>query len=80
MTALKIDKQVPLPSGRRGNRPEVLQALKTMEVGDSFFYPDIRDSFRGNVYWRAGYVGIKVTVKRVTEDGIDGVRVWRIEK
>lgn len=76
---IKIDKDIPPPNGRRGRRPELRDVLKKLEVGDSFFYPDMSDSFRGNCYWRAAYAGIKVTVRRVRENEVEGVRIWRVE-
>lgn len=75
----KIDKGVPVP--KRGHRLEKAPLLD-MAVGDSFFVPkndEDGDTFRGRMYGKAKTAGIRVTIRRVEEGGVDGHRVWRIE-
>lgn len=73
--AFEIQKGIPLPKINRGTNGgrKWKYPLLEMEVGDSFFAPDTRPSVGS-----ARKHGIKVTVRRVTEDGVDGWRVWRV--
>jgi hypothetical protein len=55
--------------------------FKKMAAGESFFKP-IRagahqNQTRSNIYYCAKIAGVRVTVSRVVEDGIDGYRVWK---
>lgn len=77
-TKIAISKDVPLPS-KRQNRSALRKVLESLEVGDSFFYPDTSESFRGHCYTHAAFAGIKVTTRRSNENDADGVRVWRIK-
>ena len=50
-------------------------------VGSSFFVPCLRDA-AAREYWerKMARLGYAVTIKVVIEDGIRGLRVWRIRK
>ena len=50
-------------------------------VGSSFFLPCLRDEEgRRRVEQKMNRLGFKVLVKVVIEDGIRGLRVWRVPK
>lgn len=72
---IKVDKNVPLP-------PPAAQRVKyplgDLQPGDSFFVPGKRSNHMGPVLARRRRAGWKLTVRNVTEDGVDGVRVWRL--
>ena len=76
-TKLKIDKNVPAPVGWKR------YDFKTFEVGDSTFV-----SFGGEVRNTPAYIsalrygklnGKQFTGRSVVEDGVKGVRVWRVK-
>ncbi len=70
--SIKIDKDIPLPQGNGGKS---MFPWRTMEVGDSFFAPGKKQIDRRTA--DASY-GIKTKTSRVVENGVEGVRVWRI--
>lgn len=50
-------------------------------VGSSFFLPCLRDEEgRQRVEQKMNRLGFKVLIKVVVEDGIRGLRVWRVPK
>ena len=78
MIVFNIEKGVPLPKdyGLKDRLP-----LTDMEPGDSFFVP-IMDEQAGRVRNRIAQhayrsKGMKFTLRSVTEDGVEGIRVWR---
>ena len=86
----KIDKFVVLPEIKRGElKPKVaIYPWAHMQPGDSFFVPGRASSNRDK---RPGltklinasgpkkkYPGTTWAVRAVTENGINGVRVWRL--
>lgn len=70
---LKIDKGVPMPKPAWGKLSEL---CKSMEVGDSVFFPGRSSGSLAGSLVRFGY---KFAKRTVTENGVKGVRVWRIE-
>lgn len=91
MTDVKIEKNVPIPPVKRG-RPSSY-GFKDMEVGDSFFVPS-RRSAAGKLEkqeltmarisnalarYRKHHPEFNITRRSVTEDGVAGIRVWRVE-
>jgi hypothetical protein len=87
MSATTIEFGIPMPpAGKPG--PEVKFPWAQMRPGDSFFVPggrlNQRDSRRGTaaiVGTAAGYKIIKGSSwgkRAVTENGVNGVRVWRV--
>jgi hypothetical protein len=77
----KLDDNVPIPETSRGERPSKYP-WDTMNVGQSFFVPGAKQSTFNTL--TAGrtkkYNGERKFIsKAVTEDGVEGVRVWRIE-
>ena len=74
---IEVDKNIPVPKPRgKGRYP-----LRTMKVGESFFVPADDQQWTQNrlssIAW--AIKGKKYRTKRVTEKGVDGVRVWRTE-
>lgn len=77
-----VDKKVPLP--QRLSRPKRSKyPLEHLNVTDSFFVPHAKStSFSGTVQnFRLSHpdkAHWKFTVRTVTENGVEGVRLWRI--
>lgn len=72
-TAFKIDTNVPMPEGL----VRVKYPFSKMEIGESFFVPGIAEGRR--VAGRAQHHAPKKFAGRtVTENGITGIRYWRI--
>ena len=67
-----IEKNVPAPANPRRRK----YPFAEMEVGDSFFAPNIKIS--SVTYSFARHPGKKFTARTVTENGVKGFRVWRI--
>ena len=76
MEEFKIEKNIPIPQRR-------VYPFKKMEIGDSFFIPlpEGRNVqyLQSNLTWSARMKRIRVTTRRTEENGVFGVRVWRIE-
>ena len=80
LTAVKIERNIPLPPPRLMRSSGLSALLKRMMLGDSFFLPDTRDPYLDRMrsaalYNTARYVGIRVTVRRQP----NGYRVWRVK-
>jgi hypothetical protein len=78
-----IDHAVPLPSmaGKQGAKPKY--PFASMKVGDSFFAPGDHATCQKTVVsssWSYGRAhGKKFATSTVEENGISGVRIWRIK-
>lgn len=73
---IKIDKGVPMPETR--GKPNTYP-IRELEVGDSFFAPGkIRTGMTGTMRLIRLETGRTFTTRSVTEDGIAGIRVWRL--
>jgi len=72
MDELKIDKGIPMPARSTG----AAAVFRKLEIGDSVFSTEWNRAGLSN---QAKQVGIKITMRSVTEDGVKGVRVWRVE-
>ena len=71
-----IQKNVPIPAAK--GRP-VKYPLATMVVGDSFFVAtDVRSAVSGPASRCRKKTGYRFTIRTVEEDGIKGIRVWRV--
>jgi len=54
---------------------------KNFTIGSSFFIPCIRDKeARERIETKMRRLGYKVLIKLVVEDGIRGLRVWRVSR
>lgn len=74
----ELTNTIPVPrraSGRKSKYP-----FKVMNVGDSFFAPNIRHH---SLYQAAKIAGKKIdrkfTVRAVIEGGVAGSRAWRVK-
>lgn len=78
MTAIKIEKNVPIPQSKRGRRSGY--PFADMEPGDSFFAPAKTDvefkRVRGAVAMQQRKTGAKFKTRAV--DG--GIRVWLVSR
>lgn len=74
---IEIQKNVPIPSNR--GRP-IKYPLASMEVGDSFFVATTYRTALGAPAARCRKkTGFRFAIRAVEENGVKGVRVWRIE-
>lgn len=75
---IKIDKDVPLPTGQPANNKGILvRTLKSMKVGDSFLFVLNGRSFvsqRVAMYRRSETAGVTIA----TRNEGDGFRVWKV--
>ncbi len=78
---IKIDKNIPIPTGERGKRTDAwFYPIESMEIGDSFEVPcanhgKAKDRARGSFYNRFKILGFKLTTRTTRA----GFRVWRTE-
>lgn len=75
MSAIKIEKGVPLPPSRRGWSSDAKYPLAEMDVGDSIWLPLRQSSASARAISRGKKLGFKFT----TRGEGDGTRVWRIK-
>lgn len=73
---LQIEKGIPLPTLGRAGRSRWAE----FEVGDSAFFLDrARSSLAtASCDWGRHHGGRKFATRVVTENGVKGVRVWRV--
>ncbi|MEY3082422.1 MAG: hypothetical protein RJA94_2407 [Pseudomonadota bacterium] len=71
MGVIEITKGLPTPRGRKSKYP-----FREMEVGDSFFSPG--SSVIGIHGCARRHRPMKFTCRSVVENGVAGIRVWRI--
>ena len=73
---IKVDKNIPMPP-RKTNMGSSKYPFPTMDVGDSFFLAGAaKGKFGGLLYKNKPK---RFAPRNVVENGISGVRVWRIE-
>jgi hypothetical protein len=73
---IQIDRGVPLPPSQQIFKRKY--PFSTMAVGDSFFVPGmVRQRMAGPIRY-ASCECRKFTTRRTVENGIPGLRVWRI--
>ena len=73
---LKIDKNVPMPMKYAGGAP-TKYPFRAMDVGDSTFVTGGKPSHFGGCFTKLSPK--KFATRTVTEKGVVGVRIWRIE-
>ena len=71
---ITIQRDIPAP-GKGGEGRYVKYPFRAMDVGDSFFVPNGPI----NLYNSKAYLPKKFTRRTVVENGVKGIRVWRIE-
>ena len=69
---IQIDKGIPLPM-RQTKYP-----VNSMEIGDSFFVPHLRTTDLSSILSYQKQYGKKFMTRTMVEDGVTGVRCWRI--
>ena len=78
----KVESGVPIPMPKPKAKARKYP-LREMLIGDSFFVPASTLKSPSSAYASLGsharQAGIKVSIRRLTEDGVDGFRVWRVE-
>jgi hypothetical protein len=72
-----VEAAVPIPPPKSGSTK---YPFPIMQVGDSFFVPNVRRENFCSCIANARFKnpGTNFTTRRVTENGVKGVRVWRI--
>ena len=83
---MTIDKHVPLPAIRTYARKggDLKYPFRDMVPGDSAFFPgeNKRDKQHPAFMAARNYVkrlGWRMTLRTVTEDGVKGIRIWRVK-
>lgn len=83
---MQIDKHVPLPAPRayRGKGGVLKYPFREMVPGDSAFFPGEHKSSKHHPAFMTArnYVkrhGWRITTRAVVEDGVKGIRIWRVE-
>jgi hypothetical protein len=81
--AVKYETEVPIPGFATGRKQsELYKVLEECPVGFSFFYavdgedPAFHQKRASQIARR---IGSRVVTRRVTEDGVSGIRIWRVE-
>lgn len=74
---IKIDKGVPIPP--HGNAGSKKYPILSMEVGDSFFAPGKKPTANMAMSKARKTLGYRFSQRAVVENGVAGVRVWRVE-
>lgn len=75
VTEIKIDNNIPIPLVRGKSK----YPFAKLEIGESFFVPEKSTNFLGAI--RAKFARIlsrKFIIRSVTENGVKGIRVWRV--
>ncbi|MEI2419605.1 hypothetical protein V6O07_04980 [Arthrospira platensis SPKY2] len=73
-----IEKNVPLVAV--GNRRTSKYPYAQLDVGDSFFVPGTTTKSLGSAAANAAKkLGVVFATRTVTENGVTGVRIWRVE-
>ena len=76
---IRIDSDISLPSPK-GGAGVVKYPFRQLEVGQSFFVPGkTQADLSGSIGAARRAMGRKFATRRVTEDGVTGTRVWRLE-
>lgn len=73
---IEVEKGVPIPSK---TAPHSKYPFSKMSIGDSFFAPVNTPRIWGSISAYCKRHGGKFTARAVTENGVQGVRVWKLE-
>ncbi len=67
---------IPMVTRRKSKYP-----WANMEIGHTFFVPDAskKQTITSSAYRFGKQHGMKFTVREVNEEGVAGIRVWRVE-
>ncbi len=77
---MQIDKHIPVPPDATKRK----YPFRDMQPGDSAFFPgeNLRHKQHRAYMSARNYVkskGWKIAVRSVVEDGVKGIRIWRVE-
>jgi hypothetical protein len=76
MIGIKIERGVPIPKQTRDSK----YPFAYMDIGDSFFVPGAKAaSLQNAAKHHSKRTGHAYSSRTVTENGVDGARIWRIE-
>jgi hypothetical protein len=79
-TELKIDDGVPIPPLHTQSHDARRALFKRLQVDQSIFYPGEKiEALRMALAKWALHEGFTITTRKVEEDGVAGLRVWRVE-
>lgn len=84
---MKVEKNIPIPKAKTG--PTRRYQLENLSPGDSFFVAckentkedalRLRSTVGGALYkFRKVHPGARFTTRILVEDGVQGIRVWRM--
>jgi hypothetical protein len=76
INAMKIDKNIPMPIARN---PYIKLPFDQMQIGDSFFTEMSKFVLRNRMSIASMKFNMRFTGRTVIEDGVQGIRVWRVE-
>jgi hypothetical protein len=80
VTVYKIEKGVKFGGAIPSGRKKFFYPWAEMEKGDSFFMPNRTIRQVSSEKSKAAKThGMKLVARTLTEDGVKGVRVWRVE-
>lgn len=84
MTNYKIEKNIPLPARKFAGGPSSKYPIGLLEPGDSVFIAEAKKAQQQNIrnlvahYRKKNYPSHYAT-RKVKENGVEGIRVWRLE-
>lgn len=84
MSNVEYDFGVPLPPATRGKaaRNSVTSIVRNLPADGSKFFPGKKYNQVGNIIQAAKQkqpFGFSLALREVTENGVSGVRVWRVD-
>lgn len=74
---ITIDSNIPIPEPRF-KMEEIVDMINKMKVGESFFISDPKRAHKLRCSIYQNYKTIKITSRKTEENGIKGVRFWKI--
>jgi hypothetical protein len=83
---MKIDKNIPIPEVQRKGKSSSYN-FKILEVDDSFLVPNpenlnlkiLKNRVNSALTYYERISDTKFTTRQVVEEGVEGIRVWRIK-
>lgn len=76
---MKIDDNIPIPPLAKHTLSPTRVLFNQLQPGQSIFVPTANpDSLRGTAAKWALITHFTITTRRVTEDGVLGLRIWRV--
>lgn len=74
----ELQKNVPIPD-RQERKCGLTAMCRTLDIGDSFFYPAENPSHVSGVVRNLKPHGLFFTTRKLQENDVRGFRIWRIE-